>query len=89
MSQSTDGIGNYINLSNTVSAFGYGAAGTYFLWKDFQVKLSYEKAFRLPTTDELFGDEDLEAGKVNLKPEKSYNLNLSFIYNYQCGKPGV
>ena len=89
VSQSTDGIGNYINLSNTVSAFGYGAAGTYFLWKDFQVKLSYEKAFRLPTTDELFGDEDLEAGKVNLKPEKSDNLNLSFSYNYQFGKHGV
>ena len=89
VSQNTDGIGNYINLSNTVSAFGYGAAGTYFLWKDFQVKLSYEKAFRLPTTDELFGDEDLEAGKVNLKPEKSDNLNLSFSYNYQFGKHGV
>ena len=89
VSQNTDGIGNYINLSNTVSAFGYGAAGTYFLWKDFQVKISYEKAFRLPTTDELFGDEDLEAGKVNLKPEKSDNLNLSFSYNYQFGKHGV
>ena len=58
------GIGNYINLSNTASALGYGAAGTYFIWKDLQVKLSYEKAFRLPTTDELFGDEDLEAGKI-------------------------
>lgn len=53
------------------------------------MKLSYEKAFRLPTTDELFGDEDLEAGKVNLKPEKSDNLNLSFSYNYQFGKHGV
>lgn len=83
VSQNTDGIGNYINLSNTASALGYGAAGTYFIWKDLQVKLSYEKAFRLPTTDELFGDEDLEAGKMNLKPEKSDNVNLSFSYNHQ------
>ena len=27
--------------------------------------------------------------KVNLKPEKSDNLNLSFSYNYQFGKHGV
>ena len=86
VSQNTDGIGNYINLSNTASALGYGAAGTYFIWKDLQGKLSYEKAFRLPTTDELFGDEDLEAGKMNLKPEKSDNVNLSFSYNHQFGK---
>ena len=89
VSQNTDGIGNYINLSNTASALGYGAAGTYFIWKDLQVKLSYEKAFRLPTTDELFGDEDLEAGKMNLKPEKSDNVNLSFSYNHQFGKHGL
>ena len=38
VSQNTDGIGNYINLSNTASALGYGAAGTYFIWKDLQVK---------------------------------------------------
>lgn len=43
VSQNTDGIGNYINLSNTASALGYGAAGTYFIWKDLQVKLSYER----------------------------------------------
>ena len=89
VSQNTDGIGNYINLSNTASSLGYGAAGTYFLWKDLQVKLSYEKAFRLPTTDELFGDEDLEAGKINLKPEKSDNINLSFSYNHQFGRHGL
>ncbi|WP_294629037.1 TonB-dependent receptor [uncultured Bacteroides sp.] len=89
VSQNADGIGNYVNASNAVSAFGYGAAGTYFLWNGFQLKLSYEKAFRLPTTDELFGDEDLEAGKVNLKPEKSDNLNLSLSYNRQFGRHGV
>lgn len=86
VSQNADGVGNYINLSYTASSFGYGAAATYFIGKDFQVKLSYEKAFRLPTTDELFGDEDLEAGRINLKPEKSDNLNLNFSYNRRFGK---
>ena len=31
VSQSSDGIGNYVNMSRTTNAFGYGAAGTYFL----------------------------------------------------------
>lgn len=58
---------------------GYGIAGTYFL-KSLQVKLSYEKAYRLPTDDELFGDEDQEAGSTGLKAENSDNYNLNLIY---------
>lgn len=77
VSQNSDGIGNYILLKKHLSSLGYGAAGTYFIVKDLQAKLSYEKAYRLPTTDELFGDEDLEAGKADLKPERSDNFNLN------------
>lgn len=82
ISTSTDGIGNYVNRSQTNSSWGYGAAGTYFIVKDLQLKLSYEKAYRLPTTDELFGDEDLEAGKTNLRPENSDNFNFNASYNF-------
>ena len=77
VSQSSDGVGNYVNMSRTTNAFGYGAAGTFFIIKGLQVKLSYEKAYRLPTTDELFGDEDLEVGKTDLRPENSHNVNLN------------
>lgn len=89
VSQSTDGVGSYIEQSKYISAFGYGAAGTYFITDGFQTKLSYEKAYRLPTTDELFGDEDLEAGKTDLRPENSHNLNLNLSYNRQFGKHGL
>ena len=88
VSHSTDGIGDYYNESRSVSAFGYGAAGTYFIIDGLQAKLSYEKAYRLPTTDELFGDEDLEAGKTDLRPEKSDNLNFNLSYNRTLGKHG-
>ena len=81
VSQSSDGIGNYVNMSRTTNAFGYGAAGTYFIIRGLQVKLSYEKAYRLPTTDELFGDEDLEAGKTDLRPENSHNVNLNLSFS--------
>lgn len=76
---SSDGYA-YELYSGTVDDFGYGAAGTIFL-KDFQVKLSYEKALRLPTVDEMFGDEDLERGSADLKPERSDNFNISLSYS--------
>ena len=86
VSQSSDGVGNYVEMSRTTNAFGYGAAGTWFIIKGLQVKLSYEKAYRLPTTDELFGDEDLEAGKTDLKPENSHNVNLNLGYSRHFGE---
>ena len=76
----------YIRTSNSISAFGYGAAGTYFILKSLQAKLSYEKAYRLPTNEEMFGDEDMETGDIALKPENSDNVNLNLSYNEQFGK---
>lgn len=76
-------------VKRDVHSFGYGIAGTYFLLKDIQLKLSYEKALRLPSSNELFGDGDLEAGRANLKPERSDNLNFNISYNKQFGKHGV
>lgn len=89
VSQSEDGVGNYVDMTRKTSSFGYGAAGTYFILEGLQAKLSYEKAYRLPTTDELFGDEDLEAGKTDLRPEKSDNINFNLSYNHQFGKHAV
>ena len=86
VSQNDDGVGDYINLSRHTGSFGYGAAGTYFIIDGLQAKLSYEKAYRLPTTDELFGDEDLEAGQASLRPEKSDNVNFNLSYEKQIGK---
>lgn len=89
VSTSASGTSDYILLTNTTNALGYGAAGTYFLLKGVQVKLSYERAYRLPTTDELFGDEDLELGSIGLKPEKSDNLNLNLNYSHQWNTHGL
>lgn len=86
VSASTSGTDNYVRLTNTVSYMGYGAAGTYFILPGLQAKLSYEKAYRLPTNEELFGDEDLELGKIDLKPEKSDNFNFNLSYNRQFDK---
>ena len=89
VSTSESGTGGYVRLSKQVNALGYGAAGTCFPLKGVQLKLSYEKAYRLPTTEELFGDEDLELGQIGLKPEQSHNLNLNLSYSCRWGRHGL
>ncbi|RDC55174.1 TonB-dependent receptor [Pedobacter chinensis] len=71
---------SYVERTESFPAWGYGMATTYFL-KDMQFKFSAEKAVRLPTEQELFGDELFEFGNLSLKPETSYNLNLGFLMN--------
>ena len=54
-----------------------------------QAKLSYEKAYRLPSNEEMFGDEDMEEGKVTLRPENSHNVSFSMSWNKQFGKHAI
>jgi hypothetical protein len=77
---------SYLLADESFSATGYGFAGTYFLLKAVQVKLSYEKAYRLPTDSELFGDEDLEHGSAGLKAENSDNYNVNLAFSNAVGK---
>lgn len=89
VSQNADGVGNYINLNRTTNTPGYGAALTWLPLKGLQAKFSYEKAVRLPSTDELFGDEDLEAGRADLKAERSDNFNFNLSYGRDFGRHGL
>lgn len=88
VSENADGVGNYVKRTKKVNAWGYGTAGTYRIISNLQAKISYEKAYRLPSNDELFGDEDLEAGKTDLRPEKSDNVNLNLSYQWHREKHG-
>lgn len=80
---------NFVLTERFVNTGGYGVAGTYFPLTGLQVKLSYEKAYRLPTIEEMFGDEDLESGKINLRPENSHNVNLNLSYSKNFGKHNI
>lgn len=86
---STTGGFDYAEFSEKTEAFGYGGAATYFIGAGLQAKASYEKAYRLPTIDELFGDEDLELGAMGLKPENSHNINLNLSYSRDFGRHGL
>lgn len=58
---------------------------SYFILPELQVKLSYEKAYRLPTIEEMFGDEELESGDIGIRPENSDNLNLNISWSGKMG----
>ncbi|MBM6992617.1 MAG: TonB-dependent receptor plug domain-containing protein [Prevotella sp.] len=80
---SQSGRAEYEEHQRSTQALGYGMAGTYFfLGHDLQLKLSYEKTYRLPTDLELFGDGDYEEGDATLKPEKSHNANLNIGWQH-------
>ncbi len=77
---------SFVEHRRREDALGYGVAATYFPLPALQAKLSYERAYRLPTIEEMFGDEDLEMGDIGIRPESSDNLNLSLSY---AGNYGV
>lgn len=79
----------YERTTRSIDFWGYGAAGTCFLLPGLQAKLSYEKACRLPTVEEMFGDEDLEMGDIGIRPERSHNVNFSLSYARTFGKHSV
>ncbi|WP_223860525.1 TonB-dependent receptor [Spirosoma validum] len=70
----------YMTQKNGFNQLGYGIATSFFLQKNLQLKASFEKSYRLPETDELYGDLLNLEGNINLKPETSRNYNLGFSY---------
>src|SRR5699024_11992751 len=75
----------YRNQSNSFSQLGYGAATTYFINDNLQLKASYEKSYRLPGNEELFGDLVALEGNIELDPETSNNYNLGASYWMHIG----
>ena len=65
---------------------GYGAAATYFINENLQLKTSYELTNRMPEAQEIFGDVENQEGNANLKPEQSNNVNLGLTYGFALDK---
>lgn len=66
----------YRNERENFTYPGFGVTGSYFLTGNIQAKASFEKSYRLPEPEELFGDMVNLQGNLDLKPETSYNYNL-------------
>jgi outer membrane receptor protein involved in Fe transport len=76
---------DYAWAENSFNTLGYGFATTYFVKPQLQLRASYEHGIRVPTADELFGNMNALDGNISLKPEKSENFNLGFIYSPVLG----
>ncbi|MFW0735865.1 TonB-dependent receptor domain-containing protein [Flavobacterium sp. T12S277] len=69
-----------IKEKNSVNYFGFGNGFRFKFNEQFSTKLTYEYATRLPQTDELFGDGQFIQGNINLKPERSHNVNFELFF---------
>jgi len=65
--------------NNTTSQVGWIEAMKYEAFRGFHLKASYQRAIRLPNSQELFGDGIITFPAAGLKPEKSHNFNLGFL----------
>lgn len=78
-------LDRFKKATHNIAVAGYGAAATYLLPMGMQAKASVENACRLPSVEELFGNEDLEQGDIALKPERSVNVNLNLSWQRSFG----
>lgn len=76
----TDNYGAAWNSSKDDSEFGY-LAGLKWAEKNYLIKFSYEYATRLPDESEIFGDAVMTRENLDLRPERSQNLNLNAEYS--------
>lgn len=66
-----------IRTQNKTDQFGYGIATSYLFGDAFLLMFSAEKAVRLPSETEIFGNPGENViGNVSIKPEISNNFNL-------------
>ncbi|MXN92141.1 TonB-dependent receptor [Flavobacterium sp. Sd200] len=71
-----------VNVTDkTNSATGYGLASSYYITPQVMALLSAERAVRMPTDNEVFGNQGENiVGNATLGPEISDNLNLGFRF---------
>lgn len=63
---------------------GFGATFSFALTPDLFLLASAEKALRLPSANELYGNgSDNSLAAIDLKPERSLNANIGFNYEFK------
>jgi len=60
---------------------GYYLSGRYSPLKGLFLKASYEHAFRLPDSNEAFGDGVTIVSSPKIKPEEGKNLNIGILFD--------
>ena len=71
-----DTVKKVIEHQSSESETGFGATSNYVLSSNTLLKVSYEKAYRLPEADEILGTGKYVLVNAGLIAEKSNNINL-------------
>lgn len=76
--------GNTLQSQKSINNNGWSFAQSikYNFYKGFLVRASFENTFRLPDQNEIFGDDTFIITNLNLRPEKSVNLNFGVRYRH-------
>lgn len=74
------------DLRTEQNNWGYFASARYFIIPDLFIKASFEKGYRLPQPNEIFGDGLLTLASPEILPETSENLNLGLNYRWNFRK---
>lgn len=64
---------------NTSDKFGFIEAVKWQFVEGWHLKASYQRAIRLPTGNEMFGDGMIVFPSAKLRPETSHNINTGFL----------
>ncbi|ERJ60424.1 TonB-dependent receptor [Sphingobacterium paucimobilis] len=73
--------GELMHYKKDWNFYSINIASRYRITADGGWKLSYERAYNLPSMFQLFGDGQNYIGNWDLKPERSDNVNTGFYYN--------
>lgn len=72
---------DHVKRSQDIGNLGWNQALTYTLRPGLLLKASFERAVRLPETEEAFGNLMLIRPNPDLRPEKSNNVNLNALFS--------
>ena len=73
--------GNTVSNKNSDTHIGYYESIRYSPIKGLFLKASMEKAYRLPNTEEAFGNGSSIVSSADIEPEQSDNVNIGFLFD--------
>ncbi|MCG9792807.1 TonB-dependent receptor [Flavobacterium algicola] len=70
------------DIETKQNKLGHALSSRYFITPNWLIKASFEKGYRIPQAEEIFGDGLRILANSLLKPETSHNVNVGFQHEF-------